>query len=111
MKLSTVLRTAIVAMALPATAAMAADRLQGAGATFPQPYYQRLVAEYQKLTGAKIDYPGIGSGGGQKGIAEKTIHFAGSDAPMDKKMIAKCGGPENLVEVPSCAGGIVVGVF
>lgn len=107
MKLFSVLKMAVVAMALPATTAMAADRLQGAGATFPQPYYQRLVAEYQKLTGATIDYQGIGSGGGQKGIAEKTVHFAGSDAPMDRKVIAKCGGAENLVEVPSCAGGIV----
>lgn len=107
MRLFTVLSMAAVAVALSATSGLAADRLQGAGATFPQPYYLRLVAEYQKLTGAKIDYQGIGSGGGQKGIAEKTVHFAGSDAPMDKKMIKKCGGAKNLVEVPSCAGGIV----
>jgi phosphate transport system substrate-binding protein len=66
-----------------------------------------MVSEYQKLTGVEIDYQGIGSGGGQKGIAEKTVHFAGSDAPIDKKMIAKCGGADNLVEIPSCAGGVV----
>jgi phosphate transport system substrate-binding protein len=81
--------------------------LQGAGATFPDPFYKRLVSEYQKLSGVQIDYQGIGSGGGQKGIAEKTIYFAGSDAPIGDKMIEKCGGPDQLVEFPSCAGGIV----
>ena len=105
--LAKTLKVVAAAAALSATAAVAADRLQGAGATFPQPLYQRLVAEYQKLTDVQIDYQGIGSGGGQKGIAEKTVHFAGSDAPIDKKMIAKCGGADNLVEIPSCAGGIV----
>jgi phosphate transport system substrate-binding protein len=107
MRLSTVVKMAAVAAALSVAAAQAADRLQGAGATFPQPFYQRLVAEYQKLSGVKIDYQGIGSGGGLKGLAEKTVDFAGSDAPMDKKMIQKCGGADNIVEVPSCAGGIV----
>jgi phosphate transport system substrate-binding protein len=105
--MSNVLKVVAAATALSAAAAMGADRLQGAGATFPQPLYQRLVAEYQKVTGAEIDYQAIGSGGGQKGIAEKTIHFAGSDAPLSRKMIAKCGGADNLVEIPSCAGGVV----
>jgi phosphate transport system substrate-binding protein len=105
--MNTFLKVAAVATVFSATAALGADRLQGAGATFPQPLYQRWVAEYQKLTGAQIDYQSIGSGGGQKGIAENTVHFAGSDAPLNKTMIEKCGGADNLVEIPSCAGGVV----
>ncbi len=83
-------------------------RLQGAGATFPAPLYERWIAEYQKVNpDVKIDYQAIGSGGGIKGITDKTIDFAGSDAPMGKKEFAAAGGAENFIEVPSCAGGIV----
>lgn len=83
-------------------------RLQGAGATFPQALYARLVAEYARIKpDVQIDYQGIGSGGGIKGITDKTIDFAGSDAPMNKKEIAAAGGAEDLIEIPSCAGGVV----
>src|SRR5882672_6761400 len=68
-------------------------RLQGAGATFPNPLYQRWVAEFQKgHPTVKIDYQSIGSGGGIKAITEKTVHFAGSDAPLNKKEIEALGG-------------------
>jgi phosphate transport system substrate-binding protein len=83
-------------------------RLQGAGATFPNPLYQRWVSEYQKShPDVKIDYQSIGSGGGIKGITEKTVDFAGSDAPMNKKELEAAGGEANIVEVPSCAGAVV----
>ena len=66
------------------------------------------MAEYQQLhPDIKIDYQAIGSGGGIKDITEKTVNFAGSDAPMSKTEIAAAGGPANLVEIPSCAGGVV----
>jgi phosphate transport system substrate-binding protein len=82
--------------------------LHGAGATFPEPLYKRWVSEYQKVNpAAAIDYQGIGSGGGIKGITDKTIDFAGSDAPLSKGEITKAGGAENLIEIPSCAGAVV----
>ena len=81
--------------------------LQGAGATFPAPLYNRLVAEYQKLhPDVKIDYQAIGSGGGIKNITESIVDFAGSDAPMSKKDLEACGA-DNIVQVPSCAGAVV----
>ena len=83
-------------------------RLNGAGATFPDPLYQRWAAEYQRVApDVRVDYNGIGSGGGIKSITERTIDFAGSDAPMSKGEVAKAGGPDALVEVPSCAGAVV----
>src|SRR5436190_7134906 len=106
-------RAAVVGVGavLAASAAMAgaADiRLQGAGATFPNPLYQRWVSEYQKShPTVKIDYQSIGSGGGIKAITEKTVHFAGSDAPMSKKELEAAGGAEGIVEVPSVAGAVV----
>ena len=40
-------------------------KLQGAGATFPNPLYQKWFSEYNKITpNAKFDYQSIGSGGG-----------------------------------------------
>ncbi len=83
-------------------------RLSGAGASFPAPFYKRLVAEYQVLhPDILIDYASIGSGGGIKNITEKTVHFAGSDAPMGKKEMDAAGGADGLIEIPSCAGGVV----
>jgi phosphate transport system substrate-binding protein len=82
-------------------------RLQGAGATFPNPLYQKWVSEFQKShPDVKIDYQSIGSGGGIKAITEKTVHFAGSDAPLSKKELAALG-ENNVVQVPSCAGAVV----
>lgn len=82
-------------------------RLQGAGATFPNPLYQRWVTEYQKIhPETKIDYQSIGSGGGIKSLTEKTVDFAGSDAPMSKKEQETAGAP--VVHIPTCAGGVVL---
>ena len=98
----------IGAVAASATVALADTRLQGAGATFPAPLYQRMVAEYEKLhPDIQIDYQSIGSGGGIKAITEQTVGFCGSDAPMSTKEMDKAGGTSNLVEIPSCAGGVV----
>ena len=61
----------------------------GGWRNFPPAALRALVAEYQKVKpGVQIDYQGIGSGGGIKGITDKTIDFAGSDAPMSKKELA-----------------------
>lgn len=83
-------------------------QLQGAGATFPAPFYKRLVAVYQELhPQVLIDYQSIGSGGGIRAITDKTVHFAGSDAPMSKKEFQAAGGEAGIVEFPSCGGGVV----
>src|SRR5919106_4144511 len=57
--------------------------LQGAGATFPNPLYQKWLSEYGKLhPNVRIDYQSIGSGGGIKQLKEQTVDFGASDAPM-----------------------------
>jgi phosphate transport system substrate-binding protein len=103
-------RTALcIALSLmTSTIAWAQVRLAGAGATFPQPLYERWIAEYGKThPDVQLDYGGGGSGQGIKGITDKTIDFAGSDAPMSKAELAKVGGADAIVEIPSCAGGVV----
>ncbi len=97
----------VVGVLLTSTGACA-TRLQGAGATFPAPFYKRLVAVYQELhPDVLIDYQSIGSGGGISAITDKTVNFCGSDAPMSKKELEATGGAANIVEIPSCAGGVV----
>ena len=100
---------ALLTTTLLSTTAHAADvRLSGGGATFPQPLYERWVSAYQKLKPTvKIDYQGIGSGGGIKAITDKTVAFAGSDAPLAKKELDALGGNAAVLQVPSCAGGVV----
>ncbi len=102
-------RAAAAGVVLAGGLALASDvRLQGAGATFPNPLYQRWVTEYQKShPDVQIDYQSIGSGGGIKGITEKTVDFAGSDAPLGTSEFQAIGGQDKVVEVPSCAGAVV----
>ncbi len=98
----------IVGCSVSVPMTQAETRLQGAGATFPAPLYKRLVAVYQGIhPDVLIDYQSIGSGGGIRAITDKTVHFAGSDAPMSKSELQETGGAANIVEVPSCAGGVV----
>jgi phosphate transport system substrate-binding protein len=56
-------------------------QINGAGATFPLPVYTEWTYAYQYVDPAVvINYQGIGSGGGKKGIVDGTIDFAGSDS-------------------------------
>ena len=82
-------------------------KLQGAGATFPNPLYQKWFSEYNKITPtAKFDYQSIGSGGGIKQISAKTVDFGGSDAPMkDDELKA---APGEILHIPTVLGAVVV---
>ncbi|HVT91093.1 MAG TPA: phosphate ABC transporter substrate-binding protein PstS [Tepidisphaeraceae bacterium] len=101
-------KTALAVAVLGSSVALGQVRLQGAGATFPEPLYKKWVTAYQaKSSQVMIDYQGIGSGGGIKGITEKTVDFAGSDAPLSKSELEALGGADKVVQIPSTAGGIV----
>src|SRR6184192_3613441 len=82
-------------------------RLQGAGATFPNPLYQKWISEYGKANAnVKIDYQSIGSGGGIKQIQSRTVDFGASDAPMtDAELKAS---PAELLHVPTVLGAVVI---
>lgn len=91
----------------PAGDANSEVKLQGAGATFPNPLYQKWFSEYNKITpNAKFDYQSIGSGGGIKQISAKTVDFGGSDAPMkDEELKA---APGEILHIPTVLGAVVV---
>jgi len=79
--------------------------LSGAGATFPAPLYQKWSEEFNDLTGAQINYEGIGSGAGVKQFTNKTIDFGASDPPMKDSEFAAAPGTLHL---PMTIGGVVV---
>jgi phosphate transport system substrate-binding protein len=84
-----------------------AIHLQGAGATFPNPLYQKWLSEYGKAhPDVKIDYQSIGSGGGIKQIKEQTVDFGASDAPMKDDDLKSA--PGELLHIPTVLGAVVV---
>lgn len=81
--------------------------LQGAGATFPNPIYQKWLSEYGKLhQNVKIDYQSIGSGGGIKQIQAQTVDFGASDAPMSDQDLKSA--PGELIHIPTVLGAVVL---
>ncbi|MDX6614875.1 MAG: phosphate transport system substrate-binding protein [Blastocatellia bacterium] len=88
-------------------AAGGAVSLQGAGATFPNPLYQKWLSEYGKLhSNVRIDYQSIGSGGGIKQIQTQTVDFGASDAPMTDADLK--AAPGELIHIPTVLGAVVV---
>jgi phosphate transport system substrate-binding protein len=81
--------------------------LQGAGASFPAPLYERWFSDYQTAhPHAEINYQSVGSGGGIKAVIDKTANFGASDAAMTDEEIAKV--PAGVQLVPMTAGSIVL---
>src|ERR1043166_1424136 len=81
--------------------------LHGAGATFPNPLYQKWLSEYEKVNPAvKVDYQSIGSGGGIKQLKEQTIDFGASDAPMKNEDLKSA--PGEILHVPTVLGAVVI---
>jgi len=80
-----------------------AARLTGAGASFPYPVYSQWANKYHKLTGMKLNYQSIGSGGGIAQIKNKTVDFGASDAPLTAKELQEAG----LIQFPMVIGGVV----
>ncbi|MDT7541416.1 MAG: phosphate transport system substrate-binding protein [Acidobacteriota bacterium] len=82
-------------------------RVQGAGATFPNPIYQKWLSEYKKVNAnVSIDYQSVGSGAGVKQFTERTIDFGASDMPMSDDEIKKVQG--EVVHIPTVLGAVVV---
>ncbi len=106
-----VVMTSVVAAAVGVgpvfTAIAAAVTLNGAGATFPQPLYERYFAQMkQKFPDLRVNYQGIGSGGGIKQMTANAVDFGGSDAAMTDDEMSKVS--RGVVFIPAAGGAIAV---
>ena len=89
------------------SAAFARDRLNAAGATFPDKIYSRWFADLAKSGGPKVNYQAVGSGAGRKAFIDETVSFAASDDPISAKDKAKVS--RGVVQIPIVGGTIALG--
>jgi len=92
-----------IALVLSFTNVNAAEKLNGAGATFPYPVYSAWAFDYNKVTGVQLNYQSIGSGGGVRQVTERTVDFGASDDPMKPDQLQK----NKLIQFPAVIGGVV----
>src|SRR5208282_3763497 len=85
-------------------------KINGAGATFPNPIYSKWFSEYHKLhPDIEINYQSIGSGGGIRQLTEGTVDFGASDMPMTDVQLAeaKTHLKSDIINIPTVLGAAV----
>jgi phosphate transport system substrate-binding protein len=83
-----------------------AQKLTGAGATFPYPIYSKWFSEYSAAhPGVEINYQSIGSGGGIKQATSGTVDFGATDGPMNDDQIKE--SKVKLLHIPTVLGAVV----
>ena len=96
---------AIGLLAAP-VAAIAGPALNGAGATFPAPLYQRWFQDYARTSGSRINYQSVGSGAGVRQFIAGTVNFGASDEAIKASDAAKV--KRGVVQIPMVGGTIAV---
>jgi len=92
---------------LPPRITAGAVHLQGAGATFPAPLYEKWIAVYQHdHPDVSIGYDAVGSGEGIKRFVAGAVDFGASDSAMQDSEIAQVKQGVRLV--PATAGMVVL---
>jgi phosphate transport system substrate-binding protein len=96
---------AIGLVAAPTTA-LAAPVINGAGATFPAPIYQRWFQDYARTSGSRVNYQSVGSGAGVRQFIAGTVDFGASDEPIkasEAKQVKR-----GVVQIPMVGGTIAI---
>jgi phosphate transport system substrate-binding protein len=92
-----------VALALPA---LGQTTVNGAGATFPNPMYQKWFSEYHKAhPDVQFNYQSIGSGGGIRQVLAQTVDFGASDGPMTDEQLSQA--KTKILHIPTVLGAVV----
>jgi phosphate transport system substrate-binding protein len=92
----------LAALAVPAVA----QNLNGAGATFPAPIYQKWFSEYSaQHKGVQINYQPIGSGGGIRQVLAGTVDFGATDGPMSDEQMNNAS--IKVFHIPTVLGAVV----
>jgi phosphate transport system substrate-binding protein len=95
-----------VVMSVLALSVAQAQKLTGAGATFPYPIYSKWFSEYAAAhPGVEINYQSIGSGGGIRQVSAGLVDFGASDAVMTDEQLAS--SKVKLIHIPTVLGAVV----
>ena len=98
-------RIALLCLAL-AVPALGQTTLNGAGATFPNPIYQKWFSEYQKThSDVQFNYQSIGSGGGIRQVLAGTVDFGATDGPMSDEQLSQA--KTKILHIPTVMGAVV----
>jgi phosphate transport system substrate-binding protein len=93
-------------VAMLVTLASAQTVINGAGATFPNPMYQKWFSEYHKQhPDVQINYQSIGSGGGIRQVLAQTVEFGASDGPMTDEQLSQA--KVKILHIPTVLGAVV----
>ena len=96
----------VVGLLVMALSAAQAQKLTGAGATFPYPIYSKWFSEYSSAhPGVEINYQSIGSGGGIRQVTAGLVDFGASDMPMTDDMLSS--SKVKLLHFPTVLGAVV----
>ncbi|WP_159992349.1 phosphate ABC transporter substrate-binding protein PstS [Roseomonas sp. 18066] len=77
--------------------------ITGAGASFPNPLYQKWGEAARGAVNIQLNYQSVGSGAGQAQIRNRTVDFGASDAPMTAEQLQE----HNLLQFPATMGSLV----
>jgi phosphate transport system substrate-binding protein len=96
----------VLLLAVCLGSAVAETKLNGAGATFPNPIYSKWFSEYHNQhPDIQINYQPIGSGAGIKQVQSGTVDFGATDGPMNDEQISQT--PFKVLHVPTVMGAVV----
>ncbi|MBP5973854.1 phosphate ABC transporter substrate-binding protein PstS [Brasilonema sp. CT11] len=99
--------TAVVAFGPIFNALAQAETLNGAGATFPAPLYERYAREVKKkYPDLTVNYQAVGSGAGVNQVIAGTVQFGASDSAMTDAEMAKV--KSGVILVPTAGGAVAV---
>jgi phosphate transport system substrate-binding protein len=95
-----------VVLFILAGGASTAQKLTGAGATFPYPIYSKWFSEYGTAhPSASIRYQAIGSGAGMRQVAAGLVDFGATDGPATDEQLA--AARIKLIHIPTVLGAVV----
>jgi len=101
----TALPLCLLAGAAVGLPALAQTALNGAGATFPAPFYQRAFAGAASK-GIRVNYQSVGSGAGVRQYVAGTVDFGATDEPIKASEAAKV--KRGVVQFPAVGGTIAI---
>lgn len=92
------------ALSLPVLEARAQGaQITGAGATFPNPVYQKWAEAARAAAQIQLNYQSVGSGAGINQIRNRTVDFGATDAPLSAQQLQE----GNLLQFPTVMGSLV----